>query len=160
MSDVHVGLANGTIGVIALLLGGILGGLAGGRWGLRKCLIPMALSLALPCVVYLILALVQPEGVLPVYICIAVDQFGYGFGFTAYTLYMLYFSRGSFQTSHYAFCTVLMTFSMLLPGLVAGKLQVNMGYPLFFALVMVCCLATLLVSLLVLNKIDPEYGKK
>lgn len=160
MSDVHVGLANGTIGVIALLLGGILGGLAGGRWGLRKCLIPMALSLALPCVVYLILALVQPEGVLPVYICIAVDQFGYGFGFTAYTLYMLYFSRGSFQTSHYAFCTVLMTFSMLLPGLVAGKLQLNMGYPLFFALVMVCCLATLLVSLLVLNKIDPEYGKK
>lgn len=160
MDDVQVGLANGTIGVIALLLGGILGGLAGGRWGLRKCLVPMALCLALPCVVYLYLAVVQPAGVLPVYICIAVDQFGYGFGFTAYTLYMLYFSRGEYQTSHYAFCTVLMTFSMMLPGLVAGKIQLGVGYPAFFGIVMLCCLVTLAVTLMVRPKIDPSYGKK
>ncbi len=160
MSDVHVGLANGTIGVIALLLGGILGGLAGGKWGLKKCLLPMALSLALPCVVYLYLALAQPQGVLPVYLCIAVDQFGYGFGFTAYTLYMLYFSRGDYQTSHYAFCTVLMTFSMMLPGLVAGKIQMQIGYPAFFGMVMVCCLVTVAVTLIVRRKVDPEYGKK
>lgn len=160
MDDVQVGLANGTIGVIALLLGGILGGLAGGRYGLKKCLIPMALSLALPCGVYLYLALAQPAGVLPVYACIAVDQFGYGFGFTAYTLYMLYFSRGEYQTSHYAFCTVLMTFSMMLPGLVAGKIQMSAGYPAFFMMVMVCCFVTVAVTLLVRRNIDPLYGKK
>lgn len=160
MNDVQVGLANGTIGVIALLLGGILGGIAGGKWGLRKCLVPMALSLALPCSVYLYLALAQPQGVLPVYICIAVDQFGYGFGFTAYTLYMLYFSRGQYQTSHYAFCTVLMTFSMMLPGLVAGKIQMAAGYPAFFGMVMVCCIVTLAVTLMIKKKTDPEYGKK
>lgn len=160
MGDVQVGLANGTIGVIALLLGGILGGIAGGRWGLKKCLIPMALSLALPCVVYLYLSLVQPMGVLPVYLCIAVDQFGYGFGFTAYTLYMLYYSRGKFQTSHYAFCTVLMTFSMMLPGLVAGKIQMAIGYPAFFAMVMVCCLVTIAVTLLIRRIIPEGYGKK
>lgn len=160
MNDVQVGLANGTIGVIALLLGGILGGIAGGKWGLRKCLVPMALSLALPCSVYLYLALAQPQGVLPVYICIAVDQFGYGFGFTAYTLYMLYFSRGQYQTSHYAFCTVLMTFSMMLPGLVAGKIQMAAGYPAFFSMVMVCCIVTLAVTLMIKKKTDPEYGKK
>lgn len=160
MDDVQVGLANGTIGVIALLLGGILGGIAGGRYGLRKCLVPMALSLALPCCVYLYLSVAMPQGVLPVYACIAVDQFGYGFGFTAYTLYMLYFSRGQYQTSHYAFCTVLMTFSMMLPGLVAGKIQMQIGYPAFFVMVMVCCLVTVAVTLMVRKGIDPLYGKK
>ena len=160
MNDVQVGLANGTIGVIALLLGGILGGIAGGRYGLRKCFIPMALSLALPCVVYLYLAVAQPHGVFPVYACIAVDQFGYGFGFTAYTLYMLYFSRGEYQTSHYAFCTVLMTFSMMLPGFVAGKIQLHIGYPAFFVMVMVCCLVTVAVTLLARKKIEPDYGRK
>lgn len=160
MTDVQVGIANGTIGTIALLAGGILGGLAGGRWGLRKCLVPMALSLALPCVVYLYLAVAQPTSVIPAYVCIAVDQFGYGFGFTAYTLYMLYISRGEFQTSHYAFCTVLMTFSMMLPGLVAGKIQMSIGYPAFFVMVMVCCLVTLSVTFMVRGSIDAEYGKK
>ncbi|MBS7288999.1 MAG: MFS transporter, partial [Bacteroidales bacterium] len=89
---------------------------------------------------------------------ISLDQFGYGLGFTAYTLYMLYFSRGSYQTSHYAFCTVLMTFSMLLPGLVAGKLQMSLGYTGFFVMVLICCLVTVGATLLV--KVDPEYGKK
>lgn len=159
MDDVHVGLANGTVGVIALLLGGILGGIAGAKWGLKKCLLPMALSLALPCAVYWYLAVAQPEGVLPVYLCIAFDQFGYGFGFTAYTLYMLYFSKGQYQTSHYAFCTVLMTFSMLLPGLVAGKIQLSLGYPAFFAMVMASCLVTIVVSLIIKRKIDDQYGK-
>ncbi|MCQ2119549.1 MAG: MFS transporter [Bacteroidales bacterium] len=159
LDDVQVGLANGTIGVVALLVGGILGGIAGGKWGLKKCLIPMALSLALPCAVYLYLAVAQPAGVLPVYICIAVDQFGYGFGFTAYTLYMLYFSRGQFQTSHYAFCTVFMTFSMMLPGLVAGKIQLAIGYPAFFAMVMACCIVTMAVTLLTRSKVDADYGK-
>jgi len=160
LDDVQVGLANGTIGVIALLLGGILGGIAGGRWGLKKCLLPMSLCLALPCVVYLYLAVAQPVSAVPAYLCIAVDQFGYGFGFTAYTLYMLYYSRGQFQTSHYAFCTVLMTFSMMLPGLVAGKIQMKTGYPVFFGIVMVCCLVTVAVTLLIRRKIDPQYGKK
>lgn len=160
LDDVHVGLANGTVGVIALLLGGILGGIAGGKYGLKKCLMPMALSLALPCSVYLYMAIAQPTSVWPVYLCIAFDQFGYGFGFTAYTLYMLYYSRGEFQTSHYAFCTVFMAFSMMLPGFVAGKIQLNIGYPAFFMMVMACCLVTIAVTLLIRRNIDPQYGKK
>ena len=160
MNDVQVGLANGTFGVIALLLGGILGGLAGAKWGLKKCLVPMALCLALPCVVYFYLAITQPTSVVPAYVCIAADQFGYGFGFTAYTLYMLYYSRGKFQTSHYAFCTVLMTFSMMLPGLVAGKIQLAVGYPAFFGLVMVCCIVTIAVTLWVRKSVDEQFGKK
>lgn len=156
IGDAQVGLISGTVGVIALLLGGILGGISGARVGLRKCMIPMALSLSLPCAVYLYLAISQPVSLWPVYLCIAIDQFGYGYGFTAYTLFMLQFSKGEFQTSHYAFCTVLMTFSMMLPGLVAGRIQMALGYTGFFVVVMLCCLVTLGVSLMILRFLKSE----
>lgn len=153
-----VGLVYGTIGVIALTFGGILGGLAAGRWGLKKSLWPMALSLALPCSVYLYMAVAQPASIWAVALCVAFDQFGYGFGFTAYMLYMMYFAEGEYKTSHYALCTAFMALSMMLPGLVAGHLQEAMGYVGFFIMVMVCCLATVIVTLFA--EVDDTYGKK
>ena len=141
------GLVYGTAGVIALLLGGILGGLDIARRGLKKCLLPMALSLALPCAVYLFLALVQPSSIWTVGACVVFDQFGYGYGFTAYTVYMMRFAEGPLKTSHYAICTGFMALSMLLPGAVAGYLQVSLGYVGFFIMVMICCFATLSVTL-------------
>ena len=157
LSTEAVGLAYGTIGVIALTVGGILGGLAAAKWGLKKVIWPMALSLALPCSVYLYMALAQPESIIAITGCIALDQFGYGFGFTAYMLYMMYFSEGEYKTSHYALCTAFMALSMMLPGLVAGHLQESLGYVGFFWMVMACCLATVLVTLFA--KVDPSYGK-
>ena len=141
------GLVYGTAGVIALLLGGILGGLDIAHRGLKKCLLPMALSLALPCAVYLFLALVQPSSLWTVGACVVFDQFGYGYGFTAYTVYMMRFAEGPLKTSHYAICTGFMALSMLLPGSVAGYLQEGLGYVGFFILVMICCFATLFVTL-------------
>ena len=141
------GIVYGTAGVIALLLGGILGGLDISRRGLKKCMIPMALSLALPCAVYLFLALVQPSSIWTVGACVVFDQFGYGYGFTAYTVFMMRFADGPLKTSHYAICTGFMALSMLLPGSVAGYLQQWLGYVGFFIMVMVCCLATVFVSL-------------
>lgn len=158
LSTETVGVVYGTIGVIALTIGGILGGLAAGRWGLRKSLWPMALSLALPCAVYLYMAVAQPASLWVISLCVAFDQFGYGFGFTAYMLFMMYFSEGEYKTSHYALCTAFMALSMMLPGMVAGHLQEAMGYVGFFVMVMVCCLATVAVTLFA--KVDPEYGKK
>jgi len=146
------GVVYGTAGVIALLVGGILGGLAIARFDLRKCLVPMALSLALPCVVYLLMALVQPSSLWVIGSLVVFDQFGYGFGFTAYLVYMMRFSDGPLKTSHYAICTGFMALSMLLPGSVAGYLQEWLGYVGFFSLVMLCCLATLLVTLLIRRK--------
>lgn len=154
----NYGFLYGTVGVVALIAGGILGGLAAGRWGLKKCLWPMALSLALPCSVYLIMAIAQPSSLWFIGTCVAVDQFGYGFGFTAYMVYMMYFSQGEFKTSHYAICTAFMALSMMVPGLFAGYLQQALGYVGFFVLVMACCLATVGVTFLI--KVDPEYGKK
>ena len=141
------GLVYGTAGVIALLAGGILGGLDISRRGLRRCILPMALSLALPCAVYLFMAVVQPSSLWTVGACVVFDQFGYGYGFTAYTVYMMRFADGPLKTSHYALCTGFMALSMLLPGMVAGYLQQWLGYTGFFIMVMICCLATVSVTL-------------
>ena len=142
------GLVYGTFGVIALLAGGILGGVHISRRGLRRCMMPMALSLALPCAVYLYMAAAQPSSVPLIGALVLFDQFGYGYGFTAYTVYMMRFADGPLKTSHYAICTGFMALSMLLPGLVAGYLQQMLGYVGFFILVVICCVVTISVTLL------------
>ncbi|MCQ2157144.1 MAG: MFS transporter [Bacteroidales bacterium] len=141
------GLVYGTAGVIALLAGGILGGLHIAKKGLRRCMLLMALSLALPCAVYLYMAMFQPSSIWTIGACVVFDQFGYGYGFTAYTVYMMRFADGPLKTSHYAICTGFMALSMLLPGAVAGYLQQSLGYVGFFVLVMVSCTATIAVTL-------------
>lgn len=158
MSTEAVGLIYGTIGVAALTVGGILGGIAASRWGLKKSLWPMAASLTLPCLSFVFLAALQPESIWITGACVALDQFGYGFGFTAYMLYLMYFSEGEYKTAHYSLCTGFMALSMMLPGLVAGYIQEAVGYVSFFGFVMVCCLVTVAVTFMI--KVDPEYGKK
>lgn len=158
MSTQDVGIIYGTIGVAALTVGGILGGIAASRWGLKKSLWPMALSLTLPCLSFVFLAAYQPDNLWIIGSCVALDQFGYGFGFTAYMLYLIYFSEGEFKTAHYSLCTAFMALSMMLPGLVAGYVQEWLGYTSFFVFVMLCCLVTVGVTFLL--KVDPEYGKK
>ena len=158
LSTETVGVVYGTIGVAALTVGGILGGIAASKWGLKKALWPMALSLTLPCLSFVFLAAFQPQNLALISTCVALDQFGYGFGFTAYMLYLIYFADGEFKTAHYSLCTAFMALSMMLPGMVAGYLQEAVGYVWFFGFVMVCCLVTVLVTLLL--KVDPEYGKK
>lgn len=150
------GLVYGTFGVIALLLGGILGGIYASKKGLRKAMWPMALSLALPCAVYLIMAVLQPQSVWAIGAFIVLDQFGYGFGFTAYTLFMMQFVDGPLKTSHYAICTAFMWLSMKLPALVAGYLQQWLGYTGFFTLVMVSCLGTFAAAFIARKKIVVE----
>jgi PAT family beta-lactamase induction signal transducer AmpG len=153
-----VGLIYGTIGIAALTAGGILGGIAASRWGLKKSLWPMAMALTLPCLSFVFLSAFQPENLWITGFCVALDQFGYGFGFTAYMLYLIYFSEGEFKTAHYSLCTAFMALSMMVPGMVAGYIQEWVGYTWFFGFVMVCCLVTVAVTFLV--KVDPEYGRK
>ena len=158
LSTETVGVVYGTIGVAALTVGGILGGIAASKWGLKKSLWPMAMALTLPCLSFVFLAAFQPQNIALISSCVALDQFGYGFGFTAYMLYLIYFSDGEFKTAHYSLCTAFMALSMMLPGMVAGYLQESMGYTDFFIFVMACCLVTVAVTFIV--KVDPEYGKK
>ena len=158
LSPQEYGLVQGTVGIIGLTLGGILGGIAAGRDGLKKWLWPMVFAITIPDFVYVYMSYALPESLLVVNICVFFEQFGYGFGFTAYMLYLIYFSQGEYKTSHYALCTALMALSMMIPGLFAGALQEAVGYRSFFIIVMIFCAVTFIVSRLV--KIDPEFGKK
>ena len=160
LSTAEVGVVYGTIGVLFLTIGGILGGLFASKLGLKKSLWTMAGCMTLPCLTFVYLAIYQPENLVLTSIAIAIEQFGYGFGFTAYMLYMMYFSEGELKTSHYSICTAFMAMSMLIPGMFAGYIQEALGYVDFFWMVMVCCFATLAVTFFVDRKIDPNYGKK
>jgi PAT family beta-lactamase induction signal transducer AmpG len=154
----EVGLVYGTIGIIALMLGGIIGGIAASRGGLKKWLWPMTLSMLLTAATFVYLSFSQTSNLAVINICVFVEQFGYGFGFTAYMLYLMYFSEGRHKTAHYAICTGFMALGMMLPGMVAGWLQERLGYNHFFIWVMICSVVPILaVSLL---KIDPAYGKR
>lgn len=154
----QVGVVYGTVGIIGLTVGGILGGIAAARGGLKKWLWPMVAAITLPDLVYVYLSYVQPDNMFSVNACVFIEQFGYGFGFTAYMLYLIYFSEGEHKTAHYAMCTGFMALGMMLPGMIAGWLQETIGYRHFFVWTIICCLATFIVCLFI--KIDPEFGKK
>lgn len=158
LSPIEFGLASGTVGVIGLTLGGIVGGLLAGRDGFRRWLWPMVCAITLPDVVYVYLSYALPHHLLLISSCLFIEQFGYGLGFTALTLYMLYYSKGSYQTSHYAVCTGISYLGLMLPGMLSGYLKDAMGYRLFFILVMALCAITFLVTLFI--KVDPHFGKK
>lgn len=160
LSTENVGIVYGTIGVLFLTIGGIIGGVYASKVGLRKSLWVMAACMTLPCLTFCYLAEVQPDNLWYIGTAVAIEQFGYGFGFTAYMLYMMYFSEGEFTTSHYAICTAFMAMSMMLPGMVAGFLQEVLGYAMFFWMVIACCAATLVVTYFIDRRIDPAYGLK
>ncbi|MBR1518143.1 MAG: MFS transporter [Prevotella sp.] len=158
LSPQEYGLVSGTVGIIGLTLGGILGGMAAGRDGLKRWLWPMVVAITLPDIVYVYLSYALQSSLLVVNVCVFIEQFGYGFGFTAYMLYLIYYSQGAYKTSHYALCTAFMALSMMIPGLFAGALQEAVGYRTFFVVVMLFCSVTYVVTAFL--HIDPEFGKK
>ncbi len=155
-----VGVVYGTIGVIALLAGGIAGGVYASKVGLKRALWIMTACMTLPCLTFCYLSIFLPTNLITISVAVSIEQFGYGFGFTAYMLYMMYFSEGEFKTSHYAICTAFMALSMMLPGFVAGYIQEAIGYVNFFWMVMFCCIATVGVTIAARKSIDAEYGRK
>lgn len=154
----EVGMVYGTVGVIALVIGGIIGGIVASQKGLKYWIWPMALAITLPNAAYLVLGWLQPENLLWINLAVAVEQLGYGFGFTAYMLYLIYFSDGEHKTAHYSICTGFMALGMMLPGMVAGWLQEQVGYVVFFTIVMIATIPTLLI--IPFLKIDKDFGKK
>ena len=158
LSPAEYGLVQGTVGVIGLTLGGILGGIVASRDGLKRWLWPMVMAITLPDLVYVYLSYTLPQNLIIVNVCVFIEQFGYGFGFSAYMLYLIYYSQGEHKTAHYALCTAFMALSMMIPGLFAGALQESVGYPIFFLIVIAACSLTYIVTAML--KIDPEFGKK
>jgi PAT family beta-lactamase induction signal transducer AmpG len=158
LTDNQVGLAYGTTGIIALLLGGLLGGFVVSRHGLKFWLWPMLLAIHLPDAVFVWLAYARPNDLFAIGAGVAVEQFGYGFGFTAFMLYMIYIARGEHQTAHYAICTGFMALGMMLPGMWSGWLQEHIGYQHFFVWVLLATVPSFIVAWLV--PLDSHFGKK
>lgn len=158
LSTSQVGIVYGTVGIIGLTAGGIIGGIAASRRGLAYWLRPMAWSMSLTCLTFVYLSQVTDPGFITVNACVFIEQFGYGFGFTAYMLYLIYFSEGRFSTAHYSICTGFMALGMMLPGMAAGWIADSFGYQTFFIWTMICCIATIGVTYFL--KINPNFGKK
>ena len=154
----QVGLVYGTFGILALTCGGLLGGFAAAKHGLKKMLPLMIGSMYLPKLAFIFLAFTQPENFLVICGAVAVEQFGYGFGFTAFMLYMLYFADGPHKTAHYAICTGFMALGMMLPGMWSGWVVDIVGYKHFFVWVSCSSIPGLVLALRL--KIDPQFGKK
>ncbi|RKD92842.1 MFS transporter [Mangrovibacterium diazotrophicum] len=158
LSTSDIGFVYGTAGIIALTLGGIVGGIVVSRHGLKRWLWPMVFAMNLPNLVYIFLALVQTQNLAIISTSVVVEQFGYGFGFTAYMLYMIQLADGKHKTAHYALCTGFMALGMMLPGMISGWIEDQVGYLYFFIWVMICTLPGFMIAPYL--KIDPEFGKK
>ncbi len=154
----EVGLIYGTFGILALTAGGILGGFAASRKGFRYWLWWMVLAINIPHMAYVYMAYAQPTNYLVISLCAAIEQFSYGFGFTAYMLYMIYISEGENKTAHFAIATGFMALGMMLPGMFSGWLQEIIGYKSFFVWVMLCMIPGMIPVLFL--KVKPEFGKK
>ena len=154
----QVGLVYGTIGIIALTCGGLLGGMLASRHGLKAWLWPMVCIIHLPDAAFVYLAYAQPDNLAVISACVAVEQFGYGFGFTAYMLYMIYIARGRHQTAHYAICTGFMAMGMMFPGMWSGWLQEIIGYQNFFIWVILATIPSFIVTALI--PLEREFGKR
>ncbi|MCA9187829.1 MAG: hypothetical protein R3E01_20690 [Pirellulaceae bacterium] len=154
----QVGFVYGTVGVLCLVLGGVLGGFAAAQHGLKKWLWWMVIAINLPNFAYVFLAYCQPTSFVVVNVAIAIEQFGYGFGFTAMMLYLLYVARGKHETAHYALGTGLMALGMMVPGYFSGGIQQRVGYPLFFVWVVVATIPAFVLTALI--PLDPQFGCK
>lgn len=152
----EVGWVYGTVGVLSLTVGGIVGGIVSARNGLKYWLWPMALSISLPHLVYVYLAYVQPNSFWLINFSVGIEQFGYGFGFTAFMLYMIYLSQGEHRTTYYAICTAFMALGMMLPGMIAGWIQELLGYKHYFVFIMILVIPTYIAVALL--KIDPKFA--
>jgi len=158
LSTQRVGVVYGTVGLAALLVGGIIGGVLISRYGLKRMLWPMLVVMHLPNLVFVALAFTQPQNIALIGAALAVEQFGYGFGFTAYMMYMILVAEGAHKTAHYAICTGFMALGIMLPGMAAGWIEDHLGYQRFFLYV---CLATIpSFTAAALVKIDPAFGKR
>ena len=158
LSTSEVGFVYGTVGVIALSVGGILGGFAAAKKGLKFWIWWMLVAINIPNLVYVYLAYTQTTDFLLINAAVALEQFGYGFGFTAFILYLIYISEGKFKTAHYAIATGFMALGMMLPGMISGWIQEQIGYQQFFIWVCISTIPAFIITKYV--SIDPEFGKK
>lgn len=158
LSTQEIGFVKGTVGTIGLIVGGIIGGMVVARDGIKRWRWPMVLAISLPNIFYVLLAYYQPDNLFWINLAVLIEQFGYGFGFTLYMLFLLFYSQGNNKTAHYALCTGFMALSLLLPGMMAGWISDTLGYYQSFILVM--CLVPLTFWIASRIHLPVDFGRK
>lgn len=158
LTTAEVGWIYGTVGVVALMLGGLLGGYVIYRNGLKFWLWPMVVIMHVPDLIFVYLSHALPSNLWLICSAVAIEQFGYGFGFTAYTMYMIMVSQGEYKTVFYAIGTGIMALGMMIPAMASGWIQEMLGYKNFYFWILITTIPGFIVAALV--EIDPEYGKK
>lgn len=158
LSTSEVGVVYNTVGIIALIIGGILGGILISKSGLKKWLWWMLIAINIPNIVYVYMSYSQPSSLLLINACVALEQFGYGFGFTAYIMYLIYISDGEYKTSHYAIATGFMALGMMVPGMFSGIIQEAIGYKYFFIWVLIASIPSFIIAKYI--PLDYTFGKK
>ena len=153
-----VGIIYGTFGVLALTIGGILGGIAISKQGLGKWMLPMILTMHLPIIGFILLSHFHPASIFYVYATVIAEQFGYGFGFAAFMMYLIYVADGESKTSHYSIATGFMALGMMLPGMLSGYIQEYLGYTNFFVWVFLATIPGLILSRFLI--FPKDFGKK
>jgi MFS transporter, PAT family, beta-lactamase induction signal transducer AmpG len=153
-----VGIIYGTFGIIALVIGGVLGGIAISKQGLGKWMLPMILMMHLPILGFILLSHFHPQSEIFIYLAVIVEQFGYGFGFAAFMMFLIYVAEGESKTSHYAIATGFMALGMMIPGMLSGYIQEYLGYGNFFIWVFIATLPGLILSRFLIFPHD--FGKK
>jgi PAT family beta-lactamase induction signal transducer AmpG len=153
-----VGIIYGTFGILALVVGGVLGGIAISKHGLGKWLLPMILMMHLPILGFILLSHFHPQSVIFIYLTVIIEQFGYGFGFAAFMMFLIYVADGESKTSHYAIATGFMALGMMIPGMLSGYIQKYLGYGNFFIWVFIATIPGLILSRFLIFPSD--FGKK
>ncbi len=158
LSTTEVGFIYGTVGAIALMAGGLLGGWVISRNGLKYWLWIMVLAMHLPDAIFIYLSEAMPQSLWIINGAIAIEQFGYGFGFTAYSLFMIMVCEGEYKTVHYAISTGIMALGMMIPAMSSGWIQEHLGYSGFFLWILVSTIPGFIVAAMI--TIKPGFGKK
>jgi len=158
LETADIGLIYGTFGVAALTIGGILGGIAISKQGLTKWMLPMILAMHLPIIGFILLAHFHPTSIYYIYAVVIVEQFGYGFGFASFMMFLIHVAEGESKTSHYALATGFMALGMMLPGMVSGYIQDYLGYGNFFIWVFLATIPGIILSRFLI--FPKDFGKK
>ena len=156
-----IGIIYGTYGTAFLLIGGVVGGWLVARYGLKKCIFPTALFQNSAILLYWWLSIAKPA-LWGVGVVNAIEQFAYGLGTAAYTVFLMRTVRpdSEYKGAHYAIATGLMALGLLLPGAVSGYLETALGYSNFFLVSFLVAIPGLIIIFFLPASIMNEPEKK
>lgn len=151
LSTSEIGLLYGVFGAVAFVLGSLVAGYYVSNKGLtKKTLIILCAFFNLPFAAYAYLAIAMPTDLYIIASAVAIEYFGYGYGFVGLILFMMQnIAPGKYKMAHYAFGSGLMNLGFMIPSMISGVLSDYLGYKEFFIWVLIATIPAFIVTWLV-----------